>query len=141
MLVTLLVTALAAPTATVEEQAVMDKLAQRHLEVSCTEVAAMLPTPTESLARIAEHAKHPPWTGIRAAACLSEQRDAETHLVRWMGEPSLAGLARVVLDRVDTLPASSRTAVARAALLGPHAARARAVLARSTVPELRALAE
>ena len=53
--------ALAAPQATEAELEAIRRLTPRHQSATCAELEALLPTPTESLARIAEHAVTPPW--------------------------------------------------------------------------------
>jgi len=88
--------------------AVYQQLAQRHAPTCASlwelgEAAAV----REGLVKVATEATMPPWAPIHAAGCLVERigSDAETYAMvkGWMLDGNKAGLALVVVQRVDTL--------------------------------------
>jgi hypothetical protein len=126
--------ALAAPTPaalTATEAAWASQLSPRHLDLlPCTAL------PVSSQARVAEADGWLPWVNLRAAACVASSPGPEAAAVRlrWARDPSLAGLASVVLDALPTLPASEATTLAAALREGPHATWAAARLASHVGP-------
>ncbi|MFZ5480665.1 MAG: hypothetical protein ACOZNI_28140 [Myxococcota bacterium] len=107
--------------------------------------AALGEVAREELAGLAEEDVQPPWVPVRAARCLVElYPDAETaaRVRPWMADPSRAGLALVVVGKLDLLPLAEATELARAALATPderQRARVQRRLAASERAELRAV--
>lgn len=139
--------AVAQPTFTPAEQAVISALSTRDAPPPCAAIEAAISAPPEgwsrAWARVADGYDGVPWVSVRAANCLMLRADAvaEDAALRWLAAPETAGLADVVLsaiDRVVPTPATKR--LAHAAIAGPHAALARRRLAASPQPALRALA-
>lgn len=135
--------AFAAPwtPAPAEAQAVR-ALSVRDPAPTCAAVVAQLDTPVASLTAIVEHVEIPPWAGMRAAACLTEQGEAaEASLQAWLERRDRAGAAGLLLHHLDSLPQAMAGRLARRALAGPHAELAKRSLLASSRPELVRLAE
>lgn len=121
-----------APVLAPDEQAVYAALSVRDPAPTCAAVEALSPEPAAALKAVVEKAPMPPWAGMRAALCLLEGH-ASTEgplFVSWTTHPETAGLARLVVSRIDTLPQPVADAVTVAALAGPHAEALRAGLIR-----------
>jgi hypothetical protein len=134
--------ALAAPSqADVSSDArVRAALSQRHMSVSCRELATWVDDPAALFAHIADTTEAPPWMPLRAAGCLMSYPDQARPLVEtWVADPKRAGLADVALTSLDQWPQELATPVAREALSGPHVTLARKRLAASAHPKLQDL--
>lgn len=130
--------ALATPAGT---EPVIAALSARHA-VPCAEVEALAPDPVAALLYVVDEVQRPPWAPMRAAVCLLEGHVPviEPQLRRWVTDPELLGLGRLVHGRLDRLPVPTAVALAQHALSeGPEPERVQAALAGSEVPELRAL--
>jgi hypothetical protein len=114
-------------------------------DAGCAALGEATPALRAELADLAEADVQPPWASVRAAGCLVTLfPDAETaaRVRPWMADPERAGLALVVVGRLDGLPAIDAADLARAALATPDTrqrARVERKLAISERPELRAL--
>ncbi|MFT5685301.1 MAG: hypothetical protein ACI8RZ_006251 [Myxococcota bacterium] len=130
-----------APDAAAE--AVYRALSIRDPAPSCESVEALTETPVETLLFVVDNAKQPPWAGMRAAECLISRHavTAEASIKGWVTGPETKGLAILTFNQLDTMPLEVSLSVARAAMAGPEAESARPRIARSTVPEIKALAE
>ncbi len=118
-------------------------LSARDGAPSCAELEAMVPAPVGSLQSIVEHVTMPPWVGMRAADCILAGHAAEsrTLIESWVTRPELKGLGILTLGRLDAMPADIATAIATKAIeAGPDTADARKRVARSSRPEIAALA-
>lgn len=136
--------ALASPADVQEAEpsdAVMRLLSSRD-PVPCETIEALTPTPAATLLVVVNTIERPPWVPMRAASCLLKNHSAEvqTDIERWVIEPSLRGLGRLVLGSLDTMPVAVALPIARKALAsGSDPALARERLAEAVAPELRAL--
>jgi len=126
---------------TPDEQSVYRALSARDPAPDCAEIEAGVDRPVPILVRVAEEAEAPPWAPLRAAGCLVQRHGeaAEDHLRDWVVDPARAGLAELVLERVDLLPEPVAVEVVRDALDGPHREAAEAAAAASERPEIRAV--
>ena len=110
---------LVAPPQTVEASTdLLRRLSLRDPVPACDELRGS----SADLVWIAETVEHPPWAGMRAAACVVSEHAAvqEVVLVRWVTDPALAGLGRVVAGGLDAVPADVALRLATAALEGPE---------------------
>jgi hypothetical protein len=76
---------------------------------------AALHASVDELVAMTDPAIQPPWVPVRAAECLvvtypAEKRVAET-ILPWLDDPARKGLALVVAQHVDLLPADLRSKV------------------------------
>ena len=130
-----------APTAA--EAALVQALSLRDGSPPCRELEALVPAPVASLQAVVHHVTMPPWVGMRAASCLITGHATETRpaLELWVTDPELRGLGILVLGSLDTMPVELATDLAtRAIQRGADPADARRRVARSTRPEIAALA-
>ena len=135
------VTAAAAPTAT--QDAVYKALSARDPAPTCAQVEALSDDPVGDLLFVVDHATQPPWAGMRAAACLVDghAEEVQPRISAWVEGKDTRGFAIMVFERLDTMPLSVATEVATKGLRGPWADDARPHILRSSVPEIRRLAE
>lgn len=138
-------TALAADawTPSAPEAELIRALSARDGAPSCAELEAMVPAPVTSMQAIVEHVTMPPWVGMRAADCLVTGHATEIRPVieGWVTHPDLKGLRILALGQLDAMPADVAVAIATKAIqAGPDAADARRRVARSSRPEIAALA-
>jgi hypothetical protein len=115
-------------------------LSLRDPEPSCVQLAA-LGTP-EELIEVAEAVLHPPWAGMRAAGCVVSAHavESEQALTRWVADPALAGLARLVAGGLDGMDADLAQRLGAAAMAGPLADDLRSLVAGSSHADVAALA-
>lgn len=121
--------------------ALIRALSMRDGEPSCAVVEALVPEPVPALIEIVETVTLPPMVPMRAANCLlvGHAEASADALDRWMTSESTRGLAMLVLQRFDSLPAPVAARLAASGLAGPHAADVRPVVEASVMPEVRAL--
>lgn len=124
-----------------ELDAVVHALSSRD-PVSCEALEALTPTPTATLLEVVDTVQMPPWAPMRAADCLVEHHATEIrdHLDRWVTDPALAGLNRLVLGKLDAMPVEVAVPVAQKALTGTDPELARTRIAASKVDAVRAVA-
>jgi hypothetical protein len=109
-----------APEAPEGVDAMVRALSARDGAPTCAEVEAMSPTPVDALRHIVDHVQMPPQAPMRAAACMTAYGEAvRDDLVRWVSEPELQGLGRLVLGDLASLPAPLAAEVVKAAADGP----------------------
>ena len=111
--------------------------------VPCERIEAATPTPSETLLHVVDTVSMPPWAPMLAAECLIERRPLEIRdrLDRWVTDPELKGLGRLVLTGLDRLPSEVAVPVARKALAeGPEPELARARILAAASAEVRAVA-
>jgi hypothetical protein len=115
-------------------------LSMRH-PVPCEELQAGLAEPVEALRWAVEGIQQPPWAGMRAAECLTRHHAeaVQADLVRWVTEPQLKGLGIQTVGLLEVLPVAVAVPVAREALRGPVAERARKAVTADVRPEVAAL--
>jgi hypothetical protein len=135
----------AAPTGyapSADEAAMIRLLSTKDSPPACGDVEALSPSPVSALQHIVVGVSRPPTVAMRAADCLIVGHGAEVPAVlqQWVVDPNTRGLALLVLDRLDRVPAPVALEVAKAALSGPHAGLASPRIARSAYPEVKALA-
>lgn len=121
--------------------AIAKALSGRHVR-PCNEVEALSAAPADALVWVVDHVQQPPWAGMRAARCLIEGHvdEVEPRLHRWVTDPTMRGLGRLVIAHLDTLPPTLAHTLAMEALReGPEPARTSRALKRLETPELRAL--
>lgn len=134
-----------APAAPVGEgsgfEAVVRALSMRDGAPPCEQVEALSSDPVADLLRVVDTVAMPPTAGMFAAGCLLDRHAQEVAepVEAWMGEAGNAGLARLVLQRLDALPAATAVRWVQVGLQGPHAAEVRTAVEASARPELRAL--
>lgn len=122
-------------------EAVVRALSMRD-PVSCARIEALTPAPVDTLLSVVDTVKMPPWAPMRAADCLLERHaiDVEERLDRWVTDPALTGLGRLVLARIDRLPLEVAVPIARRALAeGSDPALARERVLAAARPEVKAL--
>ena len=124
-------------------EAVYRALSIRDPAPTCESIEALTETPVETLLFVVDNAQQPPWAGMRAAECLISRHAvaAQASLTAWVSSPETKGLAILALNQLDTMPLEVSLTVARAALVGPDVESARTRIGRSTIPEIKALAE
>lgn len=132
------------------DDAVAERRADLHRRMSardvgpvCADLAALTPDPVGDFVWLMDHAKQPPWVGIRAAQCVIDHY-AEPEIDRlrgWAVDADRKGLVVLLLGRLDTLPEPIAQAVGEAAMAGPHADLARTRLIESSHPSVRAMVE
>jgi hypothetical protein len=100
---------------------------------ACAELVAGLADPLAALVEVAEKAVAPGMSSVRAATCVAQEHAeaGQAALVRWVGAKATQGLAIVVTNHLDRLPAPTAEVVARAALAGEAAEALRPRLART----------
>lgn len=111
--------------------------------VTCEQVEALTPTPTETLLAVVDTVTMPPWAPMQAADCLVKGHAVEIRdrLDAWVTAPELKGLGRLVLNGLDRMPVEVAVPVARKALLeGPEPEVARARILAARTPEVKAIA-
>lgn len=130
-----------APDAAAE--AVYRALSIRDPAPTCESVEALTETPVETLLFVVDNAQQPPWAGMRAAECITSRHavEAQESIKAWVSSSETKGLAILALNQLDAMPLEVALTVARTALEGPDAESARTRIGRSTVPEIKALAE
>ncbi|NOY27733.1 MAG: hypothetical protein GXP62_17865 [Oligoflexia bacterium] len=132
-----------AVTPNAEQEAVYKALSMRHDTLSCDQLDAMSSDPLGTYLFLIEHAEQPAWVGMRAASCVLENhaQAAQPELQRWVSSSDTRGLAILAMDRLDSLPLEIAQDLATRALTdGPDPEGMRKRIAKSTVPELAALA-
>jgi hypothetical protein len=111
--------------------------------VSCEAVEALAPDAVSALRTVVAEVTMPPYAPMRAADCLIRRHAAEVQpdLERWVMEPGLKGLGRLVLGALDAMPAQVAVPVVRKALAeGSEPELAARKAAAAVSPEIRALA-
>ena len=131
------------PAPTPSQELLYRALSMRDQSPPCVELEALSTDPMGDLTYIVDHAQQPPWAAMRAAACLiSGHAEAAAPMMKgWMVDPEKAGLAILVLGRLDDMPLAVGVELATAALSGPDPDGARKRIARASAPEIRRLAE
>ena len=132
----------APPAPSVSQQAVYKALSVRHPVPTCAAVAALSDQPAQDLSFVVEHAAQPAWAGMRAAECLLEAHPADARPLarRWVTSADSRGFALMALGMLDQLPRDLAIELAQVARRGPLAEAATPRIARSTVPEIAAIA-
>jgi hypothetical protein len=99
----------------------------------CAELTEGVEAPSAALVEITERVTAPPGSGIRAAECLLEAHalEVEPTLTSWVTHEATLGFGLLVLGRLDALEPALAERLARAALAGELAERARPRIARS----------
>ena len=120
--------------------AVTRALSNRHA-VPCEAVEALTPDPVAALRKVVDEVENPPWSGMRAAECLTRRHAeaAKPDLLRWVSEPGWIGLGRQTLGLFAELPTPVAVEVGARALQGPLAEKAKTVFDADSRPEIRAL--
>lgn len=126
-----------------ELQIVSRMLSARDGEPDCSEVSAAVPD-ADAVATylyVVQTVSMPPTVPMRAAACLLDQHAeaAAPQIKAWMDAPETAGLARLVLSRLDRLPEALAVACVERALKTELAEDARAAAGDSSHPGVQAL--
>jgi hypothetical protein len=118
-------------------------LSQRDGAPDCAKVEALVATPVLAMLQVVETVHMPPMAPMRAASCLMDGHAADpavaTAVISWMSKPETLGLALLVAERIDALPAELARQAATQGLAGPHAAKLRERLVQSQNPEIKAL--
>ncbi len=124
-------------------EAVYRALSIRDPAPTCESVEALTETPVETLLFVVDNAQQPPWAGMRAAECITSRHavEAQESIKAWVSSSETKGLAILALNQLDAMPLEVALTVARTALEGPDAESARTRINRSSVPEIKALAE
>lgn len=110
--------------------------------VACEAVEALTSTPVDALVTVVDTVKMPAYAPMRAADCLVTRHplDVRAEMERWVVAPELAGLGRLVLGRIDTLPTDLAVPLVRLAIdAGPLPDVAKKKAAAAHAPEIRAL--
>jgi hypothetical protein len=134
----------AAPvTGTPAQEGMVRALSARDAAPPCAEVEKLSPTPVADLRWLVHNVSNPPWVGIRAAECLITGHAAEVpaDLESWVTAPELLGLGLLVFAHVDKLPPAQALHLAQLGLTGPNPRLVKLRLAKSTRPEIQALAQ
>lgn len=140
-MITLLLTAALAWTPTEAEQKLVAALSARDGAPPCAVVEALVPDPVVSLGRVVDNVKMPPWAPMHAATCLIERHAeaVEPDLERWVTEPGMRGLAKLVFNRLAIIESERAVRLARAGLNGPYATDASTAIRRDDLPEFTRL--
>jgi hypothetical protein len=135
-----------APSAAVDElelAEVVRALSARD-GVSCEAVEALSARPVAVLRQVVAEVAMPPYAPMRAANCLVQRHAVEVQadLERWVVEPELKGLGRLVLGAVDQMPIEVAVPVVRRALAeGSDRDLASKRAAAAVAPEIRGLVQ
>ncbi len=131
----------AATTLSEGAQRIYERTLVRDGMPSCAELTADVEEPAAALLEITERVTAPPGSGIRAAECLLEGHalEVEPTLTAWVAHEATLGFGLLVLGRLDELEEGLGERLARAALSGELADRARPRIAGSE--RLRGLVE
>jgi len=129
------------PQPDAEAQEVYEALSVREPAPRCDSVKALTQTPVATLLFVVEHAKMPPWAGIRAAQCLVwyHAEEIETEMIHWVNTEDTRGFAMVVIDALDRMPIATAMVVAPHALSSPLADETRVRIEESSSAQLRTL--
>lgn len=124
-MVLLLMVAQAAPptwSPTAEEQNVYGQLLSRDGSPDCASLDAAMVEPVTTLNAIVEHASEPAWASMRAADCLVALHpwDASESIESWLVDPERRGLAMLVTNQLDLVPAPLAARWEELALRGPN---------------------
>lgn len=126
-------------------QTVQMTLAQRD-GMSCAQLGTADATLRDQLLSLTAPDLMPPSVPIRAAECLVELYPTDptvhTAFTAWMSDSERAGLALLVIGRLDRLPLTTAVQLATAALQTPDTtmrARFQSRLTQSPIPEVRAV--
>ncbi|MBX7195562.1 MAG: hypothetical protein K1X94_26130 [Sandaracinaceae bacterium] len=116
-----------------DAQRLYERLLVRDGAPSCAALVEGVDEPVAPLLEITERVTAPPSAGMRAAECLLEDHalELEPTLTGWVTHEATMGFALLVLDHLDTLDPALGERLARAALAGENAERARTRIARS----------
>jgi len=119
---------------------VMHALSYRHPK-PCDEIEGLTSTPVATLRHVVQNVEAPPWAPMRAAECLQRNHAVEVRedLLQWGSDPSLKGLGRQAVGFVSVLPDELAVEVARVAMDGPVADRARVAIERDGRPAVVAV--
>ena len=126
---------------TASQEGIYRMLSVRDPEPGCASVAEASPTPALDLLALVDHAKQPPWVGMRAASCLVSDHldEVQEHVVGWMRTEATYGLALMTIRRLDGLPEEVAVAVVSAGLGGPADTEVRDEAAKDSRESVRAL--
>ena len=107
---------LIAPAFAQVDPALVSALSARHGAPACADLDATSP----ALQEVITHVSVPPWVPMRAASCLIELHSdtSEAPFLMWVSDPSLKGLGRMLLRRLDTLPEALSLRIVDAGLQG-----------------------
>jgi alkanesulfonate monooxygenase SsuD/methylene tetrahydromethanopterin reductase-like flavin-dependent oxidoreductase (luciferase family) len=129
-----------AQSATVD--ALYDALALRDGSPPCETLAALTDDPLGDFLWLVDHAKQPPWVGMRAARCviLDHADAAQDTLLSWVAMET-RGLHVQLLGHLDDLPEPIAVAIAEATLAegAPDPERDLERVAKCSHPAVRAL--
>ncbi len=116
-----------------DAQTIYERALVRDASPPCDVLTAGVTEPMPALIEITERVASPPSAGMRAAECLIEGHalEIEPTLTAWVTHESTLGFALLVLNRLDTIEPALGERLARAALEGEIADRARTRIARS----------
>lgn len=128
-------------TPTPSQEAMYRALSIRDPAPDCAAVEALSADPLADLLVMVDQVEQPPWVGMRAATCVTT-RHAEAGKATiggWVVDPDKRGLAILVFNQLDAMPATVALPLATAALAGPLKADAEKRLQKAASAELRAL--
>lgn len=116
--------------------------------VPCVELGEPTIQLRDELLALTDPALEPSWIPVRAADCLVELYAADPvvaeAMLPWMTDPGRAGLALVVVNRLELFPVEVAVRLARAGMSAAderQRSRVERRLKRSKVPELRAIVD
>lgn len=116
-----------------DAQTIYERALVRDASPPCDVLTAGVSDPVAPLLEIAARVTSPPSAGMRAAECLIEGHalEVEPTLTSWVTHEDTLGFGLLVLGRLDTIDPALGERLARAALAGEIADRARTRIARS----------
>lgn len=120
--------------------AMVRALSARDGAPPCAQVEALSADPVGDLVWIVENVGMPPTAPMTAAACLLD-RHAEAGAAAfegWLSTDGHAGLAALVVQRLEVLPVGVATRFAASGLRGPYVDVVRPAVEASARPEVRA---
>ncbi len=125
------------------EEALLRALSLRDGAPDCATLEGMVDEPVPTFSKIVAEVTAPPVAPMRAARCLIRGHSVEVAgtIEGWMTSPDTEGLARLVIEDLSYVGVDEARRFATAGLAGPHAAVLRPMIAESSVPEVKALAE
>lgn len=122
-----------AVTLSADAQRIYERTLVRDGSPACAELTAGIEAPVPALVEITARVTAPASSGMRAAECLLESHalEVEPTLTSWVSHESTLGFGLLVLGHLDELDPTLGERLARAALAGEIADRARSRIARS----------
>jgi hypothetical protein len=123
------------------QQAMYHALSIRDPAPDCAAVEALSQAPLEDLLVLVDRATMPAWVGMRAASCVTTRHAeaGQATLQGWVVDPQKRGLAILVFNQLDEMPAAVALPLASSALQGPLKADAEKRIRKADSAELRAL--